>query len=456
MAKKILKSKSSIKSKILLKKKQAPKISPLKKILAITRPKKKQQAKRKPLAAIKPQKKQKSEPRLLTALKPKKRQRSIQRLTSPTSNKNIILAPSSAEYIPVQKPKLRKYVNVEDSTLPDLSDKTRLKLIARDPHWVHAYWKVAPATMQEAEKNLGASFHQARHVLRMHDVTAIDFNGRNANRTFDIEVSPQAQAWYVDSWQDNVSYCAQLGLATEKGEFYPLAESNFVHTPRLSLSDRGDTMWMDVKPGSQKLPFVLTGKSRGRTFLGQRRRYLTEDDIRAYYSKLFPLLRRILGKRLKRYGKNIRIGTIDDIEDSEDFLMNLSGSRWFRKILLGASEEMVESGEEGARRVGAIGASESLTSMGGASEQVGKKRKFFFELGTELIVYGRTEPDAEVWHGQKQIPLRPDGTFSMRFALPDDGFIPLDFKAIAHDKLELREILTSGKRSKTHYQTKFL
>ena len=29
--------------------------------------------------------------------------------------------------------------------------------------------------------------------------------------------------------------------------------------------------------------------------------YLTEDDIRAYYANLFPLLRRILSRRLRRF-----------------------------------------------------------------------------------------------------------------------------------------------------------
>jgi len=375
---------------------------------------------------------------------------SKKRLLSSVAIKNRFF--SSEEYIPVQRPQLRKSVNVEDSSLPDLSDKTRLRLMARDPNWIHVYWQIAPTTIETAQKDLGKSFNNARYVLRMHDVTCVEFNGRNANRTFDIEVNPKIQNWCVDSWQDNVSYCAQLGLSTDRGEFYPLAESNFVHTPRLSFSDRRDLMWLDVAPGTQKLPFILAGKSFVRKSTGQRRRYLTEDDIRAYYSRLFPVLRRILRKRLttKRHGKKIRIGDVEFYDD--DLLMSLTGNnKWFRKTFLGASEEMIEAGDV---RGAGVGASESLTSMGGASEQTLKSRKFFFELGTELIVYGRTEPDAQVWHGNKQIPLRPDGTFSLRFALPDNGFIPLDFKAISHDQLELRKILTSGQRSKTNYETK--
>ena len=78
------------------------------------------------------------------------------------------------------------------------------------------------------------------------------------------------------------------------------------------------------------------------------------------------------------------------------------------------------------------GASESFP---GASEQPYSGRKFFFEIGTELIVYGRTEPDAKVWWGDKKIELRPDGTFGMRLALPD-GRIPLGFTAVSGDNVE--------------------
>lgn len=93
------------------------------------------------------------------------------------------------------------------------------------------------------------------------------------------------------------------------------------------------------------------------------------------------------------------------------------------------------------------GASESFQ---GASEQNAKGRKFFFELGTELIVYGRTEPDAQVWWGEKKITLRSDGTFGMRLALPD-GRIPLGFTAESGDKVEQREISTGVEREKTRY-----
>ncbi|MDP2923670.1 MAG: DUF4912 domain-containing protein [Candidatus Omnitrophota bacterium] len=56
------------------------------------------------------------------------------------------------------------------------------------------------------------------------------------------------------------------------------------------------------------------------------------------------------------------------------------------------------------------------------SERPRAADKFFLEVWTELILYGRSEPDAEVIVEGKKVSLRPDGTFSLRYALPVGDF----------------------------------
>jgi hypothetical protein len=51
-----------------------------------------------------------------------------------------------------------------------------------------------------------------------------------------------------------------------------------------------------------------------------------------------------------------------------------------------------------------------------------KQKKFWFNVNAELIIYGATEPDAKVEIGGHKIQLRPDGTFSFRFILPDGNY----------------------------------
>lgn len=79
-----------------------------------------------------------------------------------------------------------------------------------------------------------------------------------------------------------------------------------------------------------------------------------------------------------------------------------------------------------------------VTSMsspfGGAPE-----RPFFLVANTELVLYGATEPTAQLYVQGKRIPLRRDGTFSMRFALPD-GNQNIPIEAIRDDGKEKRRI----------------
>lgn len=63
------------------------------------------------------------------------------------------------------------------------------------------------------------------------------------------------------------------------------------------------------------------------------------------------------------------------------------------------------------------------TSPGGASSWKGVKQEkpkgFWLKADTELIVYGATESDAKLTVQGQTVTLRPDGTFSLRFYLPD-------------------------------------
>ena len=43
-------------------------------------------------------------------------------------------------------------------------------------------------------------------------------------------------------------------------------------------------------------------------------------------------------------------------------------------------------------------------------------------MNAELVIYGATEPSAQLTIGGRAIQLRPDGSFSFRFALPDGNY----------------------------------
>jgi len=73
-------------------------------------------------------------------------------------------------------------------------------------------------------------------------------------------------------------------------------------------------------------------------------------------------------------------------------------------------------------------------------------RKFHFELDAELIVYGTTEPNAQVTLQGESVQLRPDGTFTVRFSLPDSRQI-IPAVAASADGVEERTIVLAVERN---------
>jgi len=86
---------------------------------------------------------------------------------------------------------------------------------------------------------------------------------------------------------------------------------------------------------------------------------------------------------------------------------------------------------------------QQMVSSPGISSSPVKKvqvaRGFRLVVDTELIVYGATEPDAKVTIQGKPISLKGDGTFSLRFALPN-GKQVIPVKAVSADQAEERTI----------------
>jgi uncharacterized protein YfaP (DUF2135 family) len=67
------------------------------------------------------------------------------------------------------------------------------------------------------------------------------------------------------------------------------------------------------------------------------------------------------------------------------------------------------------------GASSSFKRAESLSEKPGvsKEKTFWLKADTEIIVYGATEPDATLTVQGKNVPLAADGSFTLRFYLPD-------------------------------------
>ena len=74
------------------------------------------------------------------------------------------------------------------------------------------------------------------------------------------------------------------------------------------------------------------------------------------------------------------------------------------------------------------------------------KKEFRFQIDTELIVHGVTHPDARVTLRGEPVRLRPDGTFAVRFSLPDRRHV-LPVVASSGDGVEERTIVLAVDRN---------
>lgn len=141
---------------------------------------------------------------------------------------------------------------LEEGELPDSYGRTRLVVLAVGPYRVHAYWEVRPDELAEARTRLGDHQDSARVVLRFHDTLAGHATEQGTASYFDVEVDLQSRNWYVDLWSADKTYCADLGLKGDGGQFVALARSNLVRTPRAWPVSEVEEYFMRVEPGQQR------------------------------------------------------------------------------------------------------------------------------------------------------------------------------------------------------------
>jgi Uncharacterized protein conserved in bacteria len=261
--------------------------------------------------------------------------------------------------------------------LPKSYGDTKIAILPRDPLWIYAYWEVSSGAIASLSKRLGdEKFNVSRWMLRVYDVTDIQFDGSNSHRYFDISVNRDVDNWYINVGETNRAWCVDLGLLTPDGEFVLIARSNVLIMPRQGVSPITDEQWAMLQQEFERL---------------------------------------------------LKLSGVDQIGKTSFDIAKLMRERW---------EEIV---------------SISLpTSPGGASSWRGKQeeakpKEFWLKADTELIVYGATEPDAKLTVQKQPVTLRPDGSFSLRFYLPD-GKQEYPIEATSADGTMKRQITFIVKR----------
>lgn len=333
--------------------------------------------------------------------------------------------PPEKPNIPAKLNPVSSKTNFQKADLPMGAARPWLRFWVKDPYWIFASWELPEAILKPYQKDLQSG---GKTILRIYDREAWHNGGKESGTAIDLDVG-HANSWYVQLWKDNLSVIGSIGIQTASGRFIPLVQSNAIKTPRAGVSPRKEQIWVEIKDKPQA-PYVWVTKKTTRRGFERRRIYFSDEELRRYYSEQATSLQGLFGQRISEF---IKGGFSTDTQ-------HLNFSELYKSQLAGGSELSFDV--SGSAH---LGASESTSSFSKRS-QTGQ---FFFELNADVHIYGKTEPNAEVWLGNRQIKLNQDGTFSLQYALPDMT-IPLSFKAIASDRQEEREIDTTIHRSSAY------
>lgn len=180
---------------------------------------------------------------------PARRNRPIEKKAFETLPRPLFREESAEELgLSVPAPKTQPIHNPPEPQLPRNYGVDRMALMARDPNWLFAYWEITATKQEELTNRFGPAVWSTTHpVLRVYDVTGVDFNGKNANGYSDIHVGEHVDNWHIQVGEPDRSFCVDLGRMFPDGRFVTLLRSNVVTTPRASLSDRLDEEWMWIE-----------------------------------------------------------------------------------------------------------------------------------------------------------------------------------------------------------------
>lgn len=343
-------------------------------------------------------------------------------------------------------PALAGELEISDE-LPESYGTAKLWLAARDPHWLYAYWDL--------------SSEQLRHYNQASD------DGHLLVRVFEQQfvgeplvtqhVHPESRNWFVHVPHAGTKYVAQLGYFDHQERWQTIALSPATVTPPDSLSEDTSTAFATLPatvPFEQLVQMVKTIVGQNVPLLealaqlhGQGQESLPTADTfapppaapRASAPAPQPPTppAELAGPAPAPHWTPAQAKALAEVITMDEVRRVWIGSMEItelvrRSLMQELSEQTAAQLAAGQGAVG-LGSPSSpfgaLSSLGAApGEAASGKSGFWFNINAELILYGATEPDATVTIGGRKIRLRPDGSFSYRFALPDGKY---DLPALA-------------------------
>jgi uncharacterized protein len=309
------------------------------------------------------------------------------------------------KYVLGPVPPVQQFETAE-TELPEAYGTKKLFLTARDPHWLYAHWDLT----REQQLRLNAKSSDGHLVLRI-------YTGKiEGHPLYEIHVHPESRHWFAHVERAGDSYATELGYYSPVGRWMRVAASGATVTPPDATSAEADAEFATI-PFEFPFPKLIQ---------------IIEQAVR----ENLPLARAI--EELRRHGHpDLPRATSASpgawTSQQEQALAKIISLDDARRVWMGSLEITELIRRKLAREISSPGVSSLSSPFGGAEQPKG----FWFNINAELIIYGATEPTARVTLDGREIKLRPDGSFSFRFALPD-GKYELPAVAVSADGTEAR------------------
>lgn len=147
---------------------------------------------------------------------------------------------------------------------------TYLNLCVASPGQAFVVWRVQPGWVESTARSKGRQWDGARLLVRMYDVSFIEFNGFNAHAMRDIPVDDLKGERLLSFPLSGTTQIAEVGFLLRHGEFVPAARSHAVHFPSLTVSSRHDNAALFVD--DRLLPEPVPSPWEAAAFMRERTR----------------------------------------------------------------------------------------------------------------------------------------------------------------------------------------
>lgn len=335
----------------------------------------------------------------------------------------------------------------------------QITVIARDPSWLFAQWEITERTIEHVMAQLKNEWEGCKGVLRVHRLDTAD----RSSGVRDVVVDEDATSWYIHTEEPDQKYRVEVGVLAPSGTFLALATSGVVVSPPAKVNEGSDQAWADLppperaaQPSPRSVAAGTTGDDpkRGEIVEHARERGEWEGGLEDERSARDEWAESAIAWRVlppveprsatPEVAGTPATGSIDHEQIDHEPIAREATERG----AIGDAIEL-ESIETVRPRSGwSPGAEGDVEddSRDANPERTSGGREFRLAVNTELVIYGITDPNVQLSIEGKPVSIRPDGTFTLRLALPD-GTHHLPAVAVSPDGSRTQRISITVSRS---------